>query len=324
VGVGPGDVVVVPSFTWVATANAVEYCGARPVFCDCRRDTYNLDLADLEPVLASLKRNGLRPKAVVAVHLFGLMAEMPALAELAEHWGFSIIEDAACAAGAALNGRPAGSWGRVGCFSFHPRKIITTGEGGLCATNEAALTEAIARLRNHGASPSDAQAAAPDSPFLMADFNVLGFNYRLSDLQGALGLAQLARLDWLIAGRRRLAALYGERLAALDWLSLPVCPPGYDHSYQAYVTLVDRNRQELPRDEIMRRLHLAGIGSRAGTHAIHELGYYRDRYGLETDDCPGASELYAQTLSLPMHNKMTVNDIDRVASALEKISPRAW
>jgi len=322
-GVGPGDVVIVPSFTWVATANAVEYCGARPVFCDCRLDTYNLDMAGLERVLAALKRDGLRPKAVVAVHLFGLMADMTALAELAEHWGFAIIEDAACAAGAALNGRPAGSWGRVGCFSFHPRKIITTGEGGLCATNEATIAETIARLRNHGASLSAAQMSAKDSPFLMADFNVLGFNYRLSDLQGALGLAQLARLDWFIAGRRRLADLYRKRLAALDWLRQPVCPPGCDHSYQAYVTLVDRNRQELPRDEIMRRLHLAGIGARAGTHAIHELGYYRDRYGLKPADCPGASELYARTISLPMHNKMTENDVDRVAAALEKIAPRA-
>ena len=318
VGIGPGDVVIVPSFTWVATANAVEYCGARPVFCDCRRDTYNLDLADLERILVALKRDGLGPRAVVAVHLFGLMAEMPALMELAEYWGFALVEDAACAAGAAAHGRPAGSWGRVGCFSFHPRKTITTGEGGMCITNEAEIAEAITSLRNHGASHSAAQAAG-GGPFLMADFNILGFNYRLSDLQGALGSAQLARLDGFIEGRRRLAALYAERLEALDWLIPPICPPDYDHSWQAYVTLVDRTRQKMPRNEIMRRLHEAGIGTRAGTHAIHELGYYQQRYGLKPEDCPGAGELCAQTLSLPLHNKMTENDVDRVAVALGKI-----
>jgi dTDP-4-amino-4,6-dideoxygalactose transaminase len=320
VGVGPGDVVIVPSFTWVATANAVEYCGARPVFCDCRRDTYNLDPAGLERVLAALKRDGLKPKAVVAVHLFGLMAEMPALAELAEYWEFALIEDAACAAGAALAGRPAGSWGRVGCFSFHPRKTITTGEGGMCVTGEAEIAADIARRRNHGASPSAAQAAE-GLPFLMADYDVLGFNYRLTDLQGALGLAQLARLDGFIEGRRRLAALYGRRLAALDWLIPPACPPGCGHSWQAYVTLVDRARQKTPRDEILRRLHEAGIGARAGTQAVHELGYYRRRYGLTPEDCPVADELYAQTLALPLHNKMGDDDVERVAEALKKIAP---
>ena len=319
VGIGPGDVVIVPSFTWVATANAVEYCGARPVFCDCRRDTYNLDLKHLEKILADFKRLGQRPKAVVAVHIFGLMAEMADLTDLIEPYGLAVVEDAACAVGAALAGRSAGSWGRVGCFSFHPRKIITTGEGGLCATNEPETAEAIARLRNHGASPSAAQAAG-GGPFLMADYNVLGFNYRLSDLQGAIGLAQLSRLETFVRERRRLAALYDERLARLNWLNPPVCPPGFDHSYQAYVTLVDKSRQKLPRDEIMRRLHEAGIGARAGTQAVHELGYYRARYGLKPSDCPGASELQAQTLALPLHNKMNENDVDRVAATLEKIS----
>jgi dTDP-4-amino-4,6-dideoxygalactose transaminase len=319
VGVGPGDTVVLPSFTWIATANAVDYCGARPVFCDSRRDTYNIDPVRLEETLARLKREGVRPKAVVAVHLFGLMADMAAIDELADLYGFQVVEDAACAAGAALNGRPAGSLGRVGCFSFHPRKIITTGEGGMCSTNSEEIAGHLARLRNHGASPSAEQLRHPDRPFLMADFNILGFNYRLSDLQGALGLAQLSRLDELIARRRILAGRYDRALEEIPWLIAPAAPAGYAHSRQAYVARIDRARQKTPRNEIMRLLHQKGIGSRAGTHALHELGYYRDKYRLAAADQPVAAELYAQTLSLPLHNKMTEADLGRVAETLKSL-----
>lgn len=318
VGVGPGDTVVTPSFTWVATANAVEYCGARPVFCDSRREDYNLDPDRLAEVLDRLDREGVRPKAVIIAHMFGLMGDMKAVEMLAGRYGFKVVEDAACAAGAASFGRPAGSWGAVGCFSFHPRKIITTGEGGLCLTDDDQAAALMACLRNHGASPSAAQAAG-GGPFLMADFNVLGYNYRMSDLQGAVGLAQLARLDRMIAERREMAAFYHRALADLDWFVRPEVPDGYEHSWQAYVGLVESGRE---RDEIMRRLHEAGIGSRAGTHAVHQLGYYRDKYGLATGDLPVAAALYARTLSLPLHNKMTEDDLRRVAETLKKAGGR--
>ena len=320
-GVGPGDTVVVPSFTWIATANAVEYCGARPVFCDSRPADYNLDPDRLEEILDRLKGEGTRPKAVIMAHLFGLMGDLKTLAVLADRYGLRVVEDAACAAGAALDGRPAGSWGAVGCFSFHPRKTITTGEGGMCVTDDEQTAELLASLRNHGASPSAAQRAG-GGPYLMADFDRLGFNYRMTDLQGALGRTQLARLDGLIAQRRRLAALYDEALGEIDWLARPSVPAGYQHSWQAYVCLTAPGLK-LSRDEIMRRLHEAGIGSRAGTHAAHELGYYREKYGLRTGDLPVAAALQARTLSLPLHNKMTDGDLERVVETLKKIGADA-
>ena len=321
-GVGPGDAVIVPSFTWAATANAVEYCGARPVFCDSRTEDYNLDPERLEETLDRLAREGIRAKAVIMAHMFGLMGDLRALDALADRWGFKVVEDAACAAGAALAGRPAGSWGAVGCFSFHPRKILTTGEGGMCLTDDDEAAELMASLRNHGASSSAAQRAG-GGPFLMADFEVLGYNYRMCDLQGAVGECQLRRLDRMIAERRAMAAFYDRALAGLDWFVRPRVPAGYDHSWQAYVGLVQTGPGGLSRDEIMARLHAAGIGSRAGTHAIHELGYYRDKYGLRTGDFPVAAALHALTLSLPLHNKMTRADQERVVTTLIKIGADA-
>jgi dTDP-4-amino-4,6-dideoxygalactose transaminase len=299
----------------VATANAVEYCGARPVFCDSRRNDYNLDPERLEETLALLERKGIQPKVVIIAHLFGLMGDMKALERLSERYGFKVVEDAACAAGAAAFGRSAGAWGAVGCFSFHPRKIITTGEGGMCVTNEPSVAQQIASLRNHGASPSAAQLAG-GGPFLMADFNVLGYNYRMSDLQGAVGLCQLQRLEDMIAERGIMAEFYDLALAELDWFTRPKISKGYDHSWQAYVGLVRLGPGRPSRDEIMARLHLSGIGSRAGTHAIHELGYYSNRYSLKAEDFPVASALYAQSLSLPLHNKMTRSDQERVVETL--------
>lgn len=317
-GVGPGDTVVVPSFTWVATANAVEYCGARPVFVDNRREDYNLDPNRLEETLNRLKDRGENPKALIAVHLFGLMADMEAVAQLAERFDLAVVEDAACAAGASLGGRMAGAWGRVGCFSFHPRKIITTGEGGMCTTNDGQLAERIAALRSHGGSISEERRQSGDSPFLLPEFNMLGFNYRLSDLQGAVGLTQLRKLDGFIAERRRLAAVYDQALEGLsDLIAIPSTPAGYEHSYQAYVCLLKAASPASA--EIMHGLHQKGIGSRPGTHAIHELGFYRQKYGFAPADFPGASELAGRTLALPLFNGMAEDAPKRVAEALEPL-----
>lgn len=187
----------------------------------------------------------------------------------------------------------------------------------MCVTDDDEAAELMASLRSHGASPSPAQRAG-GGPFLMADFDRLGFNYRLTDLQGAVGLCQLRRLDGLIAGRRRLAALYQSALKEVGWLIPPSVPAGYEHSWQAYVCLTDPGLK-ISRDEVMARLHQAGIGSRAGTHAIHELGWYRDKYGLRSGDFPVAADLRARTLSLPLHNKTTEDDLGRVVETLKKI-----
>src|SRR5690349_7786346 len=200
-GIGPGDEVIVPAFTWVATANAVLYCGGTPVFADVDRTSYNIDVKDVVRRLTS------RTKAVIPVHLFGLCADIEGLRATLEP-RIAIVEDAACAAGAALNGRPAGSLGDLGVFSFHPRKSITTGEGGMVSTNDDGHAEQIRRMRNHGASISEEERHQGPRTYLLPEFEVLRFNYRMTDLQGAVGLVQLAKLDRFIEERAAMAAQY--------------------------------------------------------------------------------------------------------------------
>ena len=320
-GVGEDDEVIVPAFTWVSTANAVVYCGATPVLADVDPATFNLDPDDV------LRRVTPRTRAVIVVHLFGLCFDVDALrARLPE--GVAIVEDAACAAGASLRGRPAGSLGLAGAFSFHPRKTITTGEGGMVTTTDANLAARVEVLRNHGASVSEEQRHRGPRPHVLPDFDVLGFNYRMTDLQGAIGLVQLGRLDGFIAERHRLAQRYLEALQEFDWI---VPPPGLlfsdagsasgvdgisVHGLQAFVTRVLPERAPIARDALMDALQDAGIATRPGTHAVHRLGYYRERFGFAADDHPGARDSELMSMALPLHNRMTEQDVDRVVAAI--------
>jgi perosamine synthetase len=318
-GIKAGDAVIVPSFTWIATANVVEYCGATPLFCDCLAGTYCMDPDSCEAQIRKALDRQLSPKAIIPVHLFGLCADMKPLLDLAHRYKLKVVEDAACAAGASYHGRMAGSMGDVGCFSFHPRKIITTGEGGMCTTNSALTAEAMNCLRNHGASLSEEQRHGSDKPYLMPDFDMLGFNYRMTDLQGALGIVQLSKLDRLLLEREQGAAYYRRELAHLSWLMLPDTPEGLRHSWQAFVCMVREKEAGRSRDEILEYLHRNGVGSRVGTHAAHELGYYRTKYGLSPGDCPISSELHGTTLALPLHHSMTAEDYARVVILLREL-----
>ena len=300
-GIGPGDEVIVPAFTWVSTANVVLYCGATPIFADVDPATFNIDVED------ALRRVTPRTKAVIPVHLFGLCADIDALrTALPDH--VRIVEDAACAAGAAYKGRPAGGLGDFACFSFHPRKSITTGEGGMLTTDDPALAETAEKLRNHGASVSEEVRHNGPRPYLLPDFNLLGFNYRMTDLQGAVGLVQLGKLDGFIAERARAAAAYRDALSGLNWLRCPDEPMDGRHAWQAFVTYVDPDGAPLARNEIMERLEARGIATRPGTHAVHMLGYYRERFGLNPDDYPGARDCDRQSMAIPLHNRMTDDD----------------
>ena len=311
-GIGPGDEVIVPAFTWIATANVVEYCGARPVFVDVDMATYNLDPNILADVV------GQRTKAVIAVHLFGLCADMSALGKALPK-GVDVIEDAACAVGAAYTGRSAGGLGRVACFSFHPRKIVTTGEGGMVTTSDDELHEHIARLRNHGASVPEEVRHASQKPYMLPNFEEIGFNYRMTDLQAAVGICQLAKLDRFLAERRKLAAAYNERLGGIGWLRPPIQPTYADHSWQSYVTLIDPSLPANVRNCILENLYEKGISGRPGTHAVIGLGAYRHRYDIKRDDYPVASLLESHTLALPLHNKMSLDDVSRVADTLRSM-----
>lgn len=311
-GVGPGDEVIVPAFTWIATANVVVHCGATPVFVDVRSDTYNIDPEGLRAALSP------RTKAVMVVHLFGLCADMDAIRAVVPQ-RVAVVEDAACAAGAAYRGTPAGGLGAIGCFSFHPRKSVTCGEGGMVTTRDPSLAARAEMLRNHGASIPEEVRHTALRPWELPAFDLCGFNYRMTDLQAAVGLVQLRRLDEFIAGRDRLAARYGARLAEVPWIRSPVIPDGYRHAWQAYVTVVDRDRAPMDRNGILAALNERGIGGRGGTHAVTRLGAYRSTATVAGRSFPVADELDAWTLALPLQNKMSEDDVDYVVGALKEL-----
>jgi perosamine synthetase len=282
-GLQPGDEVLVPAYTFPATANVVELAGLKPVLVDVDPETMNIDPARVEV--------GPRTRAVLAVHLFGRPAPLDDLPD-----GLLVLEDAAGALGARYRGRACGGLGLLGCLSFHPRKIVTTGEGGAVTTNDAAVAEEVATFRNHGWR----SLAPPDMP-------APGLNYRLSDILCAVGIPQLRRLDELLETRTRIADGYSERLRHLPVL-LPRADEGDVHGWQAYVLQVDE------RDRILGALREQGIEAQIGTYALHALGAYRDQ-----GDFPGASRVFERALALPFHTRLTEDDLDRVAAALDML-----
>ncbi len=312
-GLGPGDEVLVPAFTWVTSAHCAEYVGARAVFVDVSPDTYNLDPQALEAAVTP------RTKAIVAVHLFGLAAEMDQIMAVARKHRLGVIEDAACAVGTTYKGQPVGSLGDLGCFSFHPRKVITTGEGGMVVSRDPALAKKVACLRNHGGvgHPGTQEAR----PYQMGLFEVLGFNLRLSDIQAAVGVAQMAKLDGLLAERRRHAQRYHQLLSAVEELALPVEPPGCGHTYQSFVVRVRKGGMRR-RNQIMDHLDKDGIQTRPGTHAVHRLGYYARKYNIHPEAFPRAAAAEDCSITLPIFPGMQEQQVCRVVESLKQALAR--
>jgi perosamine synthetase len=306
-----GDEVIVPAFTWVSTANIVLYQKAKVVFVDVDPVTFNLDTADLKRKITS------RTKAIIPVHLFGLCADMDEIKKIAGN--IPLIEDGACAAGSAYKGKPAGGLGTIGCFSFHPRKSITTGEGGMVTTNDDKLADIMRALRNHGASVSEEERHHGPRPYILPEFNMVGFNYRMTDLQGAVGVVQLKKLDQFINERAKWAAYYYDKLKEVSWLRLPNEDKNYKHGWQSYVTFVDESKIKISRNEIMERLQQKGISTRPGTHAVHMLKYYKDNFNLKADDFPGARDANNLSMAIPLHNRMNKEDYDYVIQSLTEL-----
>jgi perosamine synthetase len=306
---GPGDDVIVPAFTWITSANAAEYVGAHAVFADVSPETFNVDPAAVAAAITP------RTKAIVAVHLFGLSADMDEILDLARAHDLAVIEDAACAIGTTYSGRPVGALGDAGCFSFHPRKVITTGEGGLVTTNRNDLAERIRILRNHGTSGMPDPDLEPHGPWTMGLFDELGFNLRFSDIHAAVGIAQMAKLPQLLAERRVCAARYNELLADIEELQTPVAGPVDGHNYQSYVVRLREGGRER-RNAVMEKLAAADIQTRPGTHAVHRLGYYRTKYDLAADDFPNAALCEDTTITLPIFPGMTEADQVRVVEVM--------
>jgi dTDP-4-amino-4,6-dideoxygalactose transaminase len=317
-GLKPGDEVLVPGFTWVATANVVEYMGARPVFVDVDLATFNLDITLLEAAITP------RTVGIIPVHLFGLAADMFPILEIARRHGLWTVEDAACGFGAWYDGRHVGSFGDLGCFSFHPRKSITTGEGGMVTTGRGDLAEIVRSLRDHGASRSDLQRHTQSASYLLPDYELLGYNFRMTDLQGAIGSVQMDRAEWVLSERNRCAAAYDELLRGLDWLERPITPADSVHGYQSYVCLF---RPEAPslasvdlmherRNRLMAVLEAGGIATRQGTHAAFMQGFYARKYAIPPSSLPAAYLADRLSLSLPMYAGMTNAELETVAAAL--------
>ncbi len=323
--IGAGAHVVVPSFSYIASANAVEYTGATPVFCDIDLRTFNLDTDSLQNILESQKIDAIMP-----VHLFGLCANMPRILELARHYDVRIIEDAACGFDAKIGEQHSGSFGDCGCFSFHPRKVISTGEGGMLITKSATLADLARSLRDHGASTSDLERHKTGGS-LLPNFDILGYNYRLTDLQGALGVSQMQKAAFIMERRRAIANTYFAALADHPLLLAPMIPEGYTHGFQSFVclfggaqalearTLAQIDSLNAQRNACMQKLEQKGIATRQGTHAVHTLGFYRNKYGLKSEDCLKSYAADRLSISLPLYASMSESELDYVITNLRAL-----
>lgn len=308
--VRPGDLVLVTTYSWVATANVIELCGAQPVFVDIQPDTFNMDperLAETLGRLVATAETARRVKAILPVHTFGQMADMTAITKIAEQYGVPVIEDAACALGAKWEERPAGSWGVMGCFSFHPRKAITTGEGGAITTNDDQLARKLRALRNHGLDPE-----APSPEFIMP-----GFNYRMTEFQAAFGLSQMKKLDRIITARRRLAHHY-DSLLENDPVLVPAVPSQSFHVYQSYVTLLQEETAPR-RAEIIHQLKEQGVETNIGTWHMPLTTYFRTRYGYRVGDFPVSENVFNRALTLPLYESLKPEDQEFVVKRVMKV-----
>ncbi len=299
-GVGPGDRVAVTTYSWPATANVIVLVGAEPVFVDIEPGTFNMSPGALAEVLRSAT-----VRAVLPVHTFGGMADMPQILEIAGRFGIPVIEDAACALGTELDGRKAGSWGIMGCFSFHPRKAITTGEGGMVVTNDAALARKLRTLRNHGLDP---EASSPD-------FVDAGYNLRLTEFQAALGTSQLKKVERIIAGRRRGAAQYDSLLKGTE-LRPPVALSSSRHVYQSYVALLPSDAAPR-RGEMIAELKSKGIETSIGTYHMPLTTFYRTRGGHRPGEFPVTDDIAPRAISLPLFEGLTREEQFQVVAAIK-------
>jgi dTDP-4-amino-4,6-dideoxygalactose transaminase len=303
-GIGQGDEVIVPDFTFPATANVVVQQGARPIMTDVNLATFTMSPDDLASRITS------RTRAIIPVHAFGLAADMDPILSIAREHGIPIVEDAACAIGSTYYDRRVGAMGTLGCFSFHPRKAITTGEGGLITTDDDALADRIRVLRSHGAVRENGRFT-----FLSA-----GFNYRLSDILAAVGVAQFRKLSSIIGSKRALADRYRALLEGVDGITVPAEPAWGGHVYQSFVVLLD---DRISRDGVIDSMRMAGIETTLGTYALHAEPFFRREYGLRPGDLPNSYRAFRQSLTLPLYPGLEDGDLMRITAELRLAIDRA-
>ena len=310
IDVRPGDLVAVTAYSWLSTANVIELCGATPVFVDIDPKTFNMCPDALEAALARVTTTSdgkRRLRAILPVHTFGQMADMTRLLAIGARYGVPVIEDAACALLATWNGKQAGSLGLMGCFSFHPRKAVTTGEGGAITTDDEALANRLRALRNHGQDPT---AKTPD-------FVMPGFNCRMTEFQGAFGVTQLAKMPRVLAARQSLAGVYAKELAGTR-VTAPFVEPEATHAYQSYVTLLPEDAAPR-RAELIATLRERGIETNIGTWHMPLTTYFRTRYGFRPGDFPVADRVFARAFTLPLYEGLSVDDVKKVVAEVARV-----
>jgi len=303
-GIGPGDEVIVPSMSFIATANAVVHAGAEPVFAEVEPDTFNLDLADVRARITP------RTKAIVLVHQLGLPADIAGFAALAEEHALKIVEDAACAIGSSYRSRRIGSHGELVCFSFHPRKLVTTGDGGMVLTSSKEHADRLRLLRQHGMSVND-RVRSSSTAVIRESYLEVAYNYRLTDIQAAMGIEQLRRLPAMVQRRQELAAMYDERLAGHAVVKTPVVSDTVSWNVQTYsVRLPGWSAEE--RDAVMQHMLDAGVASRAGVMTAHREPAYAD-FDVKLPLSEQASD---SSLVMPLYTGMDESDVDECVAAL--------
>jgi dTDP-4-amino-4,6-dideoxygalactose transaminase len=302
IGVRKGNEVLVADYTFPATGHAVLYCGAKPFFVDVDSKTYNINLELIEEKIND------KTKAIVPVHTFGQPAEMDAIMEIAEDHNLKVIEDSACALGAKYKNKYAGTIGDIGCFSFHARKGITTGEGGMVVTNNKNLAEKIRNLSVFGMS--SAWDREKGDRFIIPKFTELGYNYKMSDITAAVGVAQLRKLDKIIERKRTIAKYWDEKLQEMEFIEAPCVSEDVKHIYQSYVALVD-NR--INRNELITMLMKKGVQTQIGTYALHIQHVYNSN-----QKCPNSLDIFNRSLAVPMYYMLEEKDIDVAATYLKK------
>ncbi len=307
-GIGKGDEVIVPSFTFPATPNSVAYTGATPIFTDIDPRTYNIDPIDIERKITK------RTKAIMPVHQAGLAAAMPEIMRIAKKQKLFVIEDAACALGASINGRRVGTFGDTGCFSFHPRKSITTGEGGMVVTNNKNLAEQIKVLRFHGASVSD-RIRHESKKFIDEEYAFLGYNYKMSDIHAAIGIVQFQKLSIILAKKRKLANRYTKYLSKNPYIITPIEPEGYVHTYQSYLIQLAKNSL-VKRNDVINELLERGIATRIGVKACHLEPLYRK---ASTQVLKNTEKVAKNIITLPLYPQMTRAEQDSVIKSLNTL-----
>lgn len=335
-GLKEGMDAIAPAFTFVATENAIVMTGATPVLCDIRSDTFNIDVEKLREIVETNYKNrsgklinketGNILWGFVPVHEFGLCCDIMNINGLGKEYNLQIIEDAACALGAKIGDIHQGAFGNNSCISFHPRKSITTGEGGMVLTDDAKLARRMRELRTHGSTVS-ADARDKGKGFLLPEFNEAGYNYRMTDIQGAMGLAQIKKLDFIIEEKRKGAAIYNEIIREMvPEFIIPIEPEGYYHTYQSYVCMLNLDRLGMDtvklggkyRNVLLQKLEDEGVATRQGTHAVHMLGYYRDRFGYKPEDYSNAYACDHLSITLPLYVGLKPEEQEKIIKIIRK------